>query len=284
MKLNIRKLGTSAIAVMIAASLCACSNEKTSEALPDVSADTSTGTTTTASQTTSATKVATESTERTKMTTSKPEEIKEEPKSVYSDEEIENVVDVNVEMIAERELKIVREDKEYHAFTAMSALFTTYGVNFREGELAEGNLYPYNLINGTYGIYPFLDVGYLPQHIVVGEYSLPTWGYATGYSPTNISGTYFDELCRLLDDGNASMIWVTEELVESELEFKYNENSVQIPNYKSPEVVVLVGYSDTGVKVWSPLKEDYVVYDRERFEQRFEELGMMSVMLKKAED
>lgn len=282
MKLNIRKISSFAAAVMMAASLCACSNEKTSEALPDTPADTAGSTSSTASQTTSATSVATERTERTKTTTSKPEEIKEEPKSVYSDEEIENVVDVNVEMIAERELEIVREEKECHAFTAMSALFTTYGVNFREGELEEMNMFPYNYIEGTVGLYPIWDWGYLPRHIVVGEDYLPVWGDATGYSPTNISGAFFDMLCWELDDGNASMIWVTEELAESELEFGYDDNEL-LPYYKSPEVVVLVGYSDTGVKVWSPLKEDYVVYDREIFEQRYEELGMMSVMLKKAE-
>lgn len=283
MKLNIRKISSFAAAVMMAALLCACSNEKTSEALPDTPADTAGSTSSTASQTTSATKVTTESTEQTKMTTTKPEETTEKPKSVYSDEEIENVVDVNVEMIAERELEIVRESKEYSAFSALSALFTTYGVSFREGKLKESNMSPITYIEGTFGIYPFLDVGYLPQDLVVGESYLPVWGDATGYSPTNISGAYFDELCLLLDDGNASMIWVTEELVESKLKFIYNENNVQIPNYKSPEVVVLVGYSDTGVKVWSPLKEDYVVYDREIFEQRYEALGAMAVMLKKAE-
>lgn len=279
MKLNIRKFGASAAAVMIAALLCACSNEKTSEPLSDVSDDTSTSTTTTASQTTSATSTTTEHTEHITTTESKPEESTEKPVSVYSDEEIENVVDVNIEMIAERDLEMLREHKTFNAFTAFAALATTYGINFNEGYLKENHVTLYNLWQ-TYGVEP-LEGGYWLPEIMIAYSTFSQLGYIMNGYDTRFT---IEEIYAMLNNGNASMLWLTEELIEAEPEYRYStKNNIKTAYYESPEAVVLVGYSDTGVKVWSPLKEDYVVYDREIFEQRFEELGAMAVMLKKAE-
>lgn len=85
------------------------------------------------------------------------------------------------------------------------------------------------------------------------------------------------ELYALIDNGTPVMVWVTKELLPPEL----IAEAEGIKMYDPHETVVLVGYSETSVMVWSPFQDDYATYERALFEQRFEEMGSFALTVSK---
>ncbi|MGN1421967.1 MAG: hypothetical protein ACI4XA_01190 [Oscillospiraceae bacterium] len=90
----------------------------------------------------------------------------------------------------------------------------------------------------------------------------------------DIPGT---KLYELIDNNTPVMVWVTEELLPPELVAE----GEGIKMYDPHETVILVGYSEHYVMVWSPFQDNYVTYDRALFEQRFEELGSFALTVTK---
>ncbi len=86
-----------------------------------------------------------------------------------------------------------------------------------------------------------------------------------------------ETLYEYIDNDTPVMVWVTEGLAEPVLFAEYEGNKM----YNPKECVVLAGYTDTAVCVWSVIEEKYVTYDRALFEQRYAEMGSMALTVVK---
>ncbi len=86
-----------------------------------------------------------------------------------------------------------------------------------------------------------------------------------------------ETLYEYIDNDTPVVVWVTEGLAEPVLFAEYEGNKM----YNPKECVILAGYSDTAVCVWSVIEEKYVTYDRVLFEQRYAEMGSMALTVVK---
>lgn len=131
------------------------------------------------------------------------------------------------------------------------------------------------------------DIMDFSDNIDVNSTGVKNWGFCpqvvikafTKFSykkfMVDLTGCNSDKLYSYIDSELPVMVWVTEDLAKPEIAF----SSENVKLYGPKDTVILVGYSDTHVKVWSTLENDYIIYDRNLFEQRFEEMGSMALVV-----
>ncbi|MGN0617859.1 MAG: hypothetical protein ACI4J7_02435 [Ruminiclostridium sp.] len=78
-----------------------------------------------------------------------------------------------------------------------------------------------------------------------------------------------EDLYKYIDNGVPVAVLVTSKLEEPSVFMENGDIVLLEPN----EWVILVGYSDTMLRVWSPFSDNFVTCDRELFEQRYAEMG-----------
>lgn len=166
-------------------------------------------------------------------------------------------------------LYLVVTATSYSEYEAIAMLLgTAFDMNFIDGSTI--SIYFQDLDNGNPEESRVKGWGCFPSAFI---YALDDSMYT---SLVDLTGCHAEDLYSYIDKGIPVAVWVTEEL--NDLEFIMESDSGH-KLYGPKECVVLAGYSDSSVVVWSVIEEDYVTYDRNLFEQRFEEMGSMALVV-----
>lgn len=129
--------------------------------------------------------------------------------------------------------------------------------------------YPSSTIVKTWGYYPSM---------VSKMFEDENRAYVFGkYNCNDMTGCEPEEMYSKVDGGTPVMVYCTLKLKEPEVLKEYNGEIL----WDYLECVILVGYSENSVMVWSPLLDKNMTYPRADFEAVFKKMGSMALTIEK---
>ena len=129
--------------------------------------------------------------------------------------------------------------------------------------------YPSSTIVKTWGYYPSM---------VSKMFEDENRAYVFGkYNCNDMTGCEPEEMYSKVDGGTPVMVYCTLKLKEPEVLKEYNGEIL----WDYLECVILVGYSENNVMVWSPLLDKNMTYPRADFEAVFKKMGSMALTIEK---
>lgn len=104
-----------------------------------------------------------------------------------------------------------------------------------------------------------------------------------GYTAVRISGCSFDELLGYISNGSPAIVWATYKMQQpTKVNSWYIESTGKYFEYpRGTHVMILSGYSSTSVTTVDPYDNGVLVFDRSKFEDRWELLGRQAIILVK---
>ena len=95
----------------------------------------------------------------------------------------------------------------------------------------------------------------------------------------DISGTDFIDLLMYINDGYPVIIWENTNIAESCQSIKLAIDNELIQWYANLRCMVLIGYTNNKYIIADPLKNGISYYDKEIFEQRYNELKKQAIVI-----